>query len=92
MRYEFFFFADAVCFVYLVRSDGVCLVVALGVKMLSWFDLLLLLCTDHTRTPWLAQTRELGARLPLYRCYCTAVYVPGTDFVAARVSGSFRLK
>ena len=31
-----------------MRSDDVCLIVALDVKVLLWFDLLLLLCTNHT--------------------------------------------
>ena len=39
-----------------MRSDDVCfIVVASEVKIVSlWFDPFLLLCTNHTRTPWLA--------------------------------------
>ena len=32
-----------------IRPDDVCFAVALGVTFLSWFDLILLLCTKHTR-------------------------------------------
>ena len=68
-----------------------CSAVALDVCMLSWLDLLLL-CTSHThihRDFFLAQKRELGARLPLYRCCCTAVVLLYTAFVAAGLSGWF---
>ena len=68
-----------------MRSDDVCSTVALDVLVLTWFDPLLL-CNSHTHvTPrLLAQRREVGARLPLYRCYCTAVH-----FLAARLSDCF---
>ena len=68
-------------------------VVALEVKILPpWFDLLLL-CTNHTLTPWLAQRRELGAWLPLCRFCCTAVHtLQLSDAVAARLSGCVRKK
>ena len=61
---------------------------ALNVKMLSsWFALLLLLvrCTNHTHG-----RPELGARLSLYRCCCTAAalfYI--IDFVAGRLRSCF---
>ena len=61
------------------RSEDVCLIVALGMKLLlSRFDLLL--CSNHTRTPCLlAQRHELETRLPLYCscccCLAAALYV-----------------
>ena len=55
-----------------VRSDDVYLVAALDVKNCSWFDLLL--CTNHThiRRDYWHNDKSLEARLPLYRCCCSA--------------------
>ena len=77
-----------------MRSDDARSTVALDALMLPWFDLLLLCTKAHAHTPWpLAQRRELGARLPLYRCCCTAAAVLLYNvFEAARPSGCFSEK
>ena len=66
-------FTLAVCFVYLMKSDDVCLIVALDVKlMLSWVDFLL--CTNHThihhRKLW-----HIFKSLKYGSCSCTAAAV-----------------
>ena len=63
-----------------MRSDDVCLIVALGVLLLKCVGRgsISCCCAPATRIYihrdcW-PKKRELGARLQLYRCCCTAVY------------------
>ena len=53
-----------------VRSDDVCLIAGLEVKMLSWFDLLLL-CTNHMH---IHRDWHEGESLE-HRCRCTTAAV-----------------
>ena len=55
-----------------MKSDDVCLIGALDVSMLSWFDFLLFTYHTHIHRDYWRKGKSLKTRLPLYCCWCAA--------------------